>query len=311
MRILMVGAGATGGYYGGRLAQAGRDITFLVRGTRLKQLQDKGIEIVSPGRDVSVPVKTITADKLAGAGHFDVIIVSTKAYSLEAAMDDFAPAVGPETIVLPVLNGMKHLDVLAARFGRERLMGGSVRIVSDMDEEGRIHQLTELDAFNFGELNAQRTPRAEALLALFSVFGFTTTLADNIVATMWTKWWILATMGAVCIVSGGTVGDAVAVPYGAETSVAILNESVSIAAANGYPAESKMLAGHVKRMTEPGSSLTSSMYRDMTKGYPVEADHILGDFIGRAKEAHVPLLTGAYVRLKVYENARVSNHDNK
>jgi 2-dehydropantoate 2-reductase len=304
MRILMVGAGATGGYYGGRLVQAGRDVTFLVRGTRLAQLQSKGIEIVSPLGDATVPAKTITREDLPAAGPFDIVIVSTKAYSLAAAIDDFAPAVGPGTVVLPILNGMSHIDTLTARFGAERVMGGSVRIVSDMDSEGRIHQLTELDDFNYGELNATRTPRAEAMLPIFSVFGFTTRLSDDIIATLWQKWWILATMGAVCIVSGGTVGETVAVPYGAETNIAILHEAVAIATVNGYPADPKMLAGHVKRMTEPGSGLTSSMYRDMTKGYPVEADHILGDLLARKKETNVPLLTGAYVRLKVYENAR-------
>ena len=111
-------------------------------------------------------------------------------------------------------------------------------------------------------------------------------------------------MGAVCIVSGGTVGELVAQPYGAEISEAILRESVSIAAANGFPVDEAALAPHIQRMTEPGSTLTSSMYRDMTQGYAVEADHILGDMLARAKGAPVPLLKGAYVRLKVYEANR-------
>jgi 2-dehydropantoate 2-reductase len=304
MRILMVGAGATGGYYGARLAQAGRDITFLARGARLQQLRDKGIEVVSPLGNVSMPVQTVSTAELAALGTFDIVMVSTKAYSLAGAMNDFAPAVGPKTVVLPILNGMRHLDVLSERFGRERVMGGTVRIVSDMDADGRIHQLTELDAFAFGELDAKRTPRAETMLELLTVFGFSTTLADDIVATMWQKWWILATMGGVCVVSGGTVGENAAVPYGKETAIAVLDEAVAIAAANGYPADATMLAGHAKRMTESGSTLTSSMFRDMTKGYPVEADHILGDLLARAKGTPAPLLTGAYVRLKVYENSR-------
>ncbi len=311
MRILMVGAGATGGYYGGRLAQAGRDVTFLVRGMRLQQLCDKGIEIVSPVGNATVPVKTITTAELPAAGTFDIVIISTKAYSLDAAMDDFAPAVGPDTVLLPILNGMRHLDVLSARFGRERVMGGTVRIVSDMDADGRIHQMTELDVFAYGELDATRTARAEAMLPVLTVFGFTTTLADDIVATMWQKWWILATMGGVCVVSGGTVGETAAVPYGTDIAVAVLNEAIAIATANGYPANAKMLAGQVKRMTEPGSSLTSSMFRDMTKGYPVEADHILGDLLTRANGTSAPLLTGAYVRLKVYENARAKDDRSK
>ncbi len=304
MRILMVGAGATGGYYGGRLAQAGRDITFLVRGTRLKQLQENGLVIVSPLGDATLPVKTITADALAAEGPYDVVMISTKSYSLEAAMDDFAPAVGPETLVLPILNGMSHLDTLAARFGRERVLGGSVRIVCDLDAAGRIVQMSRLDTLTYGELEGGRSARTEALLETLTVAGVSTTLADDVLAAMWNKWWILATMGAVCVVAGGSVGEMTAVPYGPETATAILHESVAIAAANGYPSDPAVVTQHVHRMTEAGSTLTSSMYRDMTKGYPVEADHILGDLLTRAKDVAAPLLKGAYVRLKVYEANR-------
>lgn len=305
MRILIVGAGATGGYYGGRLALAGRDVTFLVRGKRAQQLREKGLQIVGPAGDATLSVpKLISAEELKSAAPFDLVLISTKAYSLEAALDDIAPAIGQDTILLPILNGMRHIDLLVERFGRERVMPGSVRIVSDMDEEGRVVQMTKLDAFTYGELDGGRSARAESLLPVFSVSGFTTTLSENVIAALWNKWWILSTMGAVCIVSGGTVGEMVAQPYGAEISEAILRESVSIAAANGFPVDEPTLAPHIQRMTEPGSSLTSSMYRDMTKGYPVEADHILGDLLARAKGASVPLLKGAYVRLKVYEANR-------
>ena len=307
MRILMVGAGATGGYYGGRMAEAGRDVTFLVRGTRLRQLQECGLEIVSPQGDATVHPKLVTADALASSGPFDVVILSTKAYALDAAMVDFAPAVGPATVVLPLLNGLRHIDVLQARFGRERVMGGSVRIVADMDAEGRIHQMTELDEFIFGELGGGITERAERLRELFAVPGYTLTLADTMLAALWRKWWILTTMGAVCVVSGGTVGEMVAVPHGAEIARAVLQEAISIADANGFPADPDFAAAQERRMTDPASSLTSSMYRDMLKGAPVEADHILGDFIARAKGVSVPLLTGAYVRLKVYEAKRQSS----
>ena len=304
MRILMVGAGATGGYYGGRLAQAGRDVTFLVRGKRLEELQKDGLQIVSPLGDATVQPKLITAMELPQVDPFDLIMLSTKAYSLESAINDFAPGVGPETIVLPLLNGMRHLDVLSDRFGRERVMGGSVRIVADMDEEGRVHMLTDLDELTFGELDGTRTSRAERLLQELSVFGFQTTLSDDIVAALWQKWWILATMGCVGVVSGGTVADLMATPRGGELVSAILAETTAIAAANGYPAMPKMVEGQRKRLTDPTSSLTSSMFRDYSRGLPVEADHILGDFLARANNAATPLVLGAYSRLKVYEAKR-------
>lgn len=304
MRILMVGAGATGGYYGGRLAQAGRDVTFLVRGRRLEQLKKDGLQIVSPLGDATVQPKLITAAELPQAGLFDLILISTKAYSLDSAIHDFAPAVGPDTIILPLLNGMRHLDVLSDRFGRERVMGGTVRIVADMDEEGRVHMLTELDELTFGELDATRTPRADQLYKELAVFGYQTTLSGNMVAALWQKWWILATMGCVGVVSGGTVADMMATPRGGELARAILAETTSIAAANGYPADDKMLASQTKRMTDPTSTLTSSMFRDYSRGLPVEADHVLGDLLARAKGVLTPLILGAYTRLKVYEAKR-------
>ena len=304
MRILMVGAGATGGYYGGRLAQAGRDVTFLVRGKRLEELKKNGLQIVSPLGDVTLQPKLITAAELSQAPPFDLILLSTKAYSLESAISDFAPAVGPETIVMPLLNGMRHLDVLCERFGRERVVGGSVRIVADMDAEGRVHMMTNLDELTFGELDGKRTPRAERLLQELSVFGFGTTLSDDMVGAMWQKWWILATMGCVGVVSGGTVAELMATPRGGELVAAILAETTSIAAANGYPASPKMIEGQRVRLTDPSSSLTSSMFRDYSRGLPVEADHILGDFLARGKGAVTPLIVGAYSRLKVYEAKR-------
>ena len=304
MRILMVGAGATGGYYGGRLAQAGRDVTFLVRGKRLEQLKKDGLQIVSPLGDATVQPKLITAAELPQAGLFDLILISTKAYSLDSAIHDFAPAVGPDTIILPLLNGMRHLDVLSDRFGRERVMGGTVRIVADMDEEGRVHMLTELDELTFGELDATRTPRADQLYKELAVFGYQTTLSGNMVAALWQKWWILATMGCVGVVSGGTVADMMATPRGGELARAILAETTSIAAANGYPADDRMLASQTKRMTDPTSTLTSSMFRDYSRGLPVEADHVLGDLLARAKGVLTPLILGAYTRLKVYEAKR-------
>ena len=304
MRMLMVGAGATGGYYGGRLAQAGRDVTFLVRGKRLQQLKEDGLQIVSPLGDVTLRPKLITAAELAQAGHFDLILLSTKAYSLDSAMEDFAPAVGSQTIILPLLNGMRHLDALSARFGREHVLGGTVRIVADMDDGGRVHMLTDLDELTFGEIDGGRTPRAERLLQELAVFGYKTTLSEDMVAAMWQKWWILATMGCVGVVSGGTVADMMATPHGADLARAILAETTSVAAANGYPADVRMLETQTKRMTDPGSTLTSSMFRDYSRGLPVEADHILGDFLARGKGVLTPLILGAYTRLKVYEARR-------
>ncbi len=125
MRLLVVGAGSTGGYFGGRLAEAGRDVTFLVRQARAEQLTAKGLQIVSPHGDVTLAPKVVTADMIAEP--FDAILLAVKAYSLDAALKDIAPAVGPETTIVPLLNGLRHLDSIAAAFGRDPWPAASAR----------------------------------------------------------------------------------------------------------------------------------------------------------------------------------------
>ena len=148
MRILIVGAGAVGGYFGGRLAQAGRDVTFLVRPSRAKQLAQHGLRIISPRGDAVLAPKLISAEEIDTP--YDLVFLSVKAYALEAAMNDFAAAVGPETMILPVLNGMRHVDLLTKRFGEHAVIGGVCQVASEIDDEGRIVQLADFQQLVYG-----------------------------------------------------------------------------------------------------------------------------------------------------------------
>ena len=306
MKILVIGAGAVGGYFGGQLASAGRDVTFLVRPARAAQLQRTGLQIVDPYGDKTVHPKLLTAAGLkASPTPFDLIIVTTKAYSLDAAIDDFAPAVGPHTLILPLLNGMRHMDILDARFGAHRVLGGSVQIIGDMDADGRIHSLGKLHDLNFGERDKSITPRIQALDEAFRNAGFESNLKPDILAFMWQKWTLLAAMGAITCLLRGSIGAVEAAPGGLETARAIAAECVAIATANGYPPDEKFHAIMLKRLTEPGASLTASMYRDLQKGAPVEADHILGDLLARGRAHHLeaPLVQAAFAQLSIYTHS--------
>ena len=307
MRTLVVGAGATGGFYGGRLAQIGRDVTFLVRPTRAEALRRNGLQIISPLGDASLQPQILTADELrAKPRPFDLILLATKSYSLEVAIEDFAPAVGPETTILPNLNGMRQLDLLDARFGAERVIGGTCRINSDVDGDGRILQLSKLGDLTFGERSGQRTRRIERINTELSGALFEAVLSNDVLHAMWNKWYVLAALNIICILPQGTCGEVVAVPHGLAFANAAIDECIAIATANGYPPPADLINWDRKRLTLPGSDLTSSMYRDMTKRARVEADHILGDLIARG-EAHgvqTPLLRATYVQLKVYESRR-------
>jgi 2-dehydropantoate 2-reductase len=301
MRILIVGAGAVGGYFGGRLAQAGRDVTFLVRPSRAKQLGRNGLRIISPHGDAVVTPKLVSAEELDAP--YDLVILSVKAYALEAAMNDFAAAVGPETMILPVLNGMRHVDLLTKRFGEHAVIGGVCLVASEIDDKGRIVQLADFQRLVYGERNGETTPRLQTLDATLQGAGFDARLSTDIMQEMWEKWVQLASLGAITCLMRGTIGEIVAVPGGAELSIDVLNESAAVATACGHKPSEALLSRHARAMTTPGSSLTSSMYRDLRKGAPVEADHILGDFIerGSAHGVATPLLKAAFINLRVYQ----------
>src|SRR5881394_4131256 len=302
LRILIVGAGAVGGYFGGRLAQAGRDVTFLVRPARAKQLSRDGLRIISPHGDALLSPKLVRAEEIDTP--YDLVFVSVKAYALEAAMNDFAAAVGPETMILPVLNGMRHVDLLAKRFGEHAVIGGVCVVASEIDDQGRIVQLAGFQRLVYGERNGESTPRLKMLDATLQGAGFDARLSTDIMQAMWEKWVQLASLGAITCLVRGAVGEIVAAPDGAELSIDALNESVAVATACGQKPSEKVLSRHATAMTAPGSLLTSSMYRDLRKGAPVEADHILGDFIerGSAHGVATPLLKAAFVNLRVYQD---------
>ncbi len=303
MRILAIGAGAVGGYFGGRLAAAGRDVTFLVRSARAEQLRRSGLRIFDPYGDVQVRPKLLLAEELKARPEvFDLIVLSTKAYALEAAMEDFAPAVGGATVILPLLNGLRHLEALDARFGAEKVVGGFTYIVADMDAEGGVHSMTQLHDLSFGERDKAVTARIQAIDEMLRGAGFDAYLKPDILAAMWQKWALLAAMGAITCLMRGSIGAVVAAPGGAETARAIIAECVAMATANGYPPEATALAMMTQRLTEAGSPLTASMYRDMQRGSRVEADHILGDLLerGRKHGVEAPLVRAAYAQLSVY-----------
>ena len=159
MRLLVVGAGSTGGYFGGRLAEAGRDVTFLVRPRRAAQLQERGLQIVSPHDDVTVRPKLVTPDDIDAP--YDAVLLAVKAYSLDAAIADFTAAVGPETTIIPMLNGMRHIDILEERFGREVVAGGVCKVAATIDAEGRIVQLAQFQELAYGERDGSVSRRIE------------------------------------------------------------------------------------------------------------------------------------------------------
>jgi 2-dehydropantoate 2-reductase len=308
MRILVVGAGAIGGYFSGRLIAAGRDVTFLVRPRRAAELASAGLDIKSTAGDVTIPSPpTVLAQQLNS--HFDLILLSCKAYDLDGAIADFAPAVGPRTAILPLLNGMRHLDVLDATFGRERVLGGQCYIAATLDQNRAIVHLNNDHELSYGERDGGRSARIEAISAAMAGVVFKARASERILQEMWEKWVFLATLaGSTCLMRAA-IGDIVAAPGGKDFVLALLDECRAVAQANRYPPRAAFLERSRAALTAEGSSLTASMLRDIERQAPIEADHIVGDLIRRGDEVgsrrgHISLLGVAYAHLKAYEARR-------
>ncbi|QBQ96692.1 2-dehydropantoate 2-reductase [Paraburkholderia pallida] len=313
MRILVVGAGATGGYFGGRLAAAGRDVTFLVREARAEQLRKDGLVIRSPhGGDLTLrDPKTVTREALESQSvqPFDVVLLSCKAYDLDNAIDSFAAAVGPQTVILPLLNGMRHLDVLQARFGTQAVLGGVCLIASTLNEKREIVHLNDAHAITFGELGNGISPRVQAIADTFSNAGFNVKASAQILQEMWEKWVFLATLAGSTCLFRAPVGVIVATPDGAATVERLFAECRTVAAEHDHAVRDSFVERSRAMLFATGSTLTASMLRDVQNGARIEADHVLGDLIRRGGAAQrasseLSVLRIVYSQLKAYEAQR-------
>jgi 2-dehydropantoate 2-reductase len=306
MRILVVGAGAIGGYFGGRLLQAGRDVTFLVRPRRASELARDGLVIKSPNGDVTLKnPPLVQADKLNEK--FDVVLLSCKAFDLDDAIKSFAPAVGPQTAIIPLLNGMRHLDVLDEKFGKDRVLGGLCGIAVTLDEHRHVVQLTPVfQSLTFGERDGAMSNRVSAIAETFAAGNIGSQPSENIMQDMWEKWVLLATIASSTSLMRSPIGHILAAPGGRDFMLGLRDECSAVAKAADYAPREALLTRLTGMLTTEGSPLTASMYRDIKAGAPVEADHIVGDMIARADAAKVPVpkLRTAYTHLKAYERQR-------
>jgi 2-dehydropantoate 2-reductase len=305
MRILVVGAGAIGGYFGGRLLQAGQDVTFLVRPKRAGELASAGLVIKSPLGDVTLKnPPTVQADTLSEK--FDVVLLSCKAFDLDDAIASFAPAVGPKTAIIPLLNGMRHLDVLEKKFGAANVMGGQCAIAATLNAQREVVQLTPMQSLSFGERDGKTTERSKAIAAAITAGNFGGTASDHILHDMWEKWVFLATIAGATSAMRAAVGDIVGAPGGRDFILGVRDECAAVATANGFAPRPAFLERTEAMLTAEGSKLTASMYRDILNRSAIEADQIIGDLIARADAAKspAPRLRMIFTHLKAYEAQR-------
>lgn len=307
MRVLVLGAGGTGGYFGGRLAQAGVDATFLVRPARAALLREEGLRIRSPLGDADIPVQVLTAEELASAAPFDLILLSSKAYDLDSAMDAIAPAMAAGARVLPLLNGLRHYEALDARFGFSNVLGGLCFISATLGAGGEILHLGKPASMTFGEREGQPPDgRLQALVAACAQAGIDHLHAADIAQAQWAKYSFLTALAAGTCLMRAPIGTIVAGEGGADFMAALHGECLAIAAASGQPIQASAQASARETLTAAGSPMKASMLRDLEAGQRVEAAHIVGDMVHRAA-AHgiaTPHLHAAWVHLQAYEVQR-------
>jgi 2-dehydropantoate 2-reductase len=302
MRFLVLGAGAVGGYFGGRLAEAGRDVTFLVRPPRAAALVEHGLKVESQLGDFQVPVKTVTADRVGGP--YDIVLLTAKHYDLDAAIDAIRPGVGPNTAVLPLLNGLVHLDKLEAAFGPERVLGGVAYVGAVLQSDGSIRHVNRLSGIAQGERAGGISERTKEIAAEFANTPVSVPVNENILQEMWEKFFMMGAMAGMNCLFRGNIGEIAATRDGRALMMAALGECRAVAKAAGYEPRPQAKERVETMLTEPGSVNSASMRQDLESGRRTEADAIVGDMLRRARDFGLatPLLSAAYCALQVHEN---------
>ncbi|MGS1008200.1 2-dehydropantoate 2-reductase [Achromobacter anxifer] len=307
MRMLFLGAGGTGGYFGGRAAQAGADVTFLVREPRAARIREQGLRIKSPLGDATLQPQLVTQQTLQGS--YDVVVLSCKAYDLASAIEAIRPAVGPDTTVLPIMNGVLQYDVLDREFEPHRVLGGLCQINATLGPEGEVVHLGKYANIVFGErAGPARSERCVALEQALAGGEYVSRLSADIYQDIWEKYVFLTTLAAATCLMRGTVGQIASTDDGIDIMTGLLQESQAVATASGHAVRPEADASARKLIGDRTQPVTASMFRDLSQGLPVEADHIVGDMVRRARTLGVDAtyLRTAYAHLQVYQAQRAA-----
>lgn len=298
MKILIVGAGGIGGYFGAKLMNAGAEITFLLRDKRRKLIEAQGLTIETPKGNFTVQPKSLTADQLEPI--YDLIILAPKAFDLDDSLKSLAKA-GAHGVFLPLLNGVSHMEALDTLFGKARVMGGVAHIAAMITDTGAVKQLTDLNMLTIGHRAPEHEALAREFIALCKQGDFDSAYSENIDQVLWDKWAFLATLAGMTTLCRGSVGDIVATPYGQELTLEMYEECCSIAKAAGQAIGDTPKGKAIEMLTKVGSPFTASMLRDLISGQKTEHEHILGQMISKGEKVGIAsqLLKMAYTQIAV------------
>jgi 2-dehydropantoate 2-reductase len=301
MQVLILGAGGVGGYVGSKLVAAGADVVFLARGQRMTSLQEQGLIINSPLGNFSAPVRTVRA--AISEPPPDLIVIACKAPALQGALETIEPATGPKTRVLSLLNGVAHLEVMQRQLGSVPVLGGVAHGALNLRQDGVVEHLTPFFSMIAGPALGHSDPVAEELVELLSKAKVDARLSDHIRQDMWNKFVFLTTLAGTTCLMRASAGTILASEGGEQLVLQLLEECLAVARMEGFTPDTTSMSSYRRVLTERGSTLTSSMLRDVQSGRHTEADHILGDMLRRANRNGIdaPLLKIANAHLQCYE----------
>lgn len=304
MKILVLGAGAVGGYFGGMMRAAGLNTSFVVRGPRAAQLREHGLAVISPDSEMQIndiPVH-VAGEALPDA---DIILMAIKATGLAGAISSLNGAVGKDTLIVPLLNGLRHIEMLTDAFCDKRIAGGLCYIQASLDDNGAVRRHGPHQRIVVGARRPSQEERLKAFVDYVAPADFETVCSANVEQAMWDKVVFLAALAGMTSIARGAVGDIIATPYGEETTRAMLGECLSVAEAEGFALSPAAIENAQNLLLDPASRLSSSMLGDIRAGKPTEGDHILGDLINRSEKNKVatPLLKAAHVTVLVHEGS--------
>jgi|TARA_B110000285_G_scaffold220471_1_gene272256 2-dehydropantoate 2-reductase len=300
MKILVLGSGGIGGFFGSYLVEAGADVTFLVRSKRKEILSINGLNIVSSLGNLSIKPKTILSEELKPI--YDVIIVTCKTYDLDQAILDLRPIKG-KGMIIPFLNGINHIEKLDKEFGSLNVMGGVAHISSNVNEQGTIEHFSEFKKLTFGNRNLINDDKIKSFYEICQKTKFDSVLSENINLDLWKKWVFISTVAGATSLFRSSLGEITKHDYGKKVVIDLFHECAEIAKLNGYDFDENEKNVQIKTVTNSGSPIKASMLRDVEKKSLTEHEEIFGDLIvaGNKYNVNCPILMSSYIKMKIYQ----------
>ena len=304
MKILVLGVGGIGGFFGGYLHESGADVTFLVRPKRKALLITDQLKVISPLGNLNLDPKLILAEELKPV--YDIILISCKTYDLDQAIIDLRPTKG-RGLIIPLLNGITHMKKLDEEFGKDNIMGGLAHISSNVNEDGTIEHFSEFKKLTFGNRDLSKNNAVKEFAEVCAKTKFDVVLSEDINLDLWKKWVFISTVAGATTLFSCSLGEIVRNDFGKKIIIDLFDECRSIAKLYEFNFEDSEVDTILKTITSSSSPIKASMQRDVEKKSFTEHEQIFGDLIikGQKYNFECPILMSCYIRMNVYQGTLI------